>query len=138
MVATRWLEKTIGVGRHRLLIKSFGAREIVTGLTILNQPGLNKTLATGLWGRVAGDAADLAALTLAAKSSRKPAGLAAIAAIVLGVTVLDVGVALAAQNDLRKASRISKAAKQRVQPPATPPAPTESVDNPPAATFVAQ
>jgi len=129
VVATRWIEKTLGVGRHGLLIKSYAAREVVAGLTILNQPGVNKPLVAGLWARVVGDAADLATLALAVKTSRKPVGLAAVAAVVLGVTALDVGVALAVQNDLRKASNISKAAKQRVQPSRATPARRERLSD---------
>jgi hypothetical protein len=116
LVTTRWLEDTLGVDGHGTLIKSYGIREAVAGVTILNQPGLNKTLVGGLWARVVGDAADLATLSMAAKNSRKPDGLAAISALVLGVTAIDLVVAFAAQADLLKASRISNAAKQRVHP----------------------
>ena len=116
LVATRWLERQMGVNRHGMLIKSYGVREVLAGLTILNQPGLNKTLAAGLWGRVVGDAADLATLAAAAKETGKPQGLAAITSIVVGVTLADLAVAIFAQHELHKATTISQAARQRVQP----------------------
>jgi hypothetical protein len=116
LIATRWLERTLGVDGHGPLIKAYGVREAVAGIAILNQPGLNKMLVAGLWGRVVGDAADLATLASARETSKNPQGWAAVTAIVLGVTAMDAGVALIAHNELHKAWAISKAAKQRVQP----------------------
>src|SRR5206468_1920913 len=90
IVATHWLEDELGVDDHDTLIRSFGVREIAAGAMILAQPGINQNLATGLWSRVAGDAADLAVLAKAAKSTRNPRGLAAITSLVAGITGLDI------------------------------------------------
>jgi len=121
LCATRWLEKTMGVDDHATLIRAYGLREIAAGFTILNQPGLNKPLVGGLWSRVLGDVVDLASLGAAAKSTRRPEGLAAVTALVLAVTGMDVVVASVAQCELARASKISAAARARVQPTAAVP-----------------
>jgi hypothetical protein len=117
LLATGWLEEMMGVDGHGTLIRSYGVREIAAGATLLNQPGLNKTLVGGLWGRVAGDVVDILTLGAAVKRTRRPGGLAAITAIVLGVTGLDLLVATIAQCDLLRGSAISSRAKARVQSP---------------------
>jgi hypothetical protein len=114
IAATRWLENEMGVGDHHTLIRSFGIREIAAGFTILSQPGMNQTLANGLWARVAGDAVDLAMLGIAAPSTRRPSGLIAIAASVLAVTGLDIFVATRIQADIHHASSVATAARERV------------------------
>jgi len=116
LAATRWLEKQMGVRKHETLIQAFGVREIVAGVSILAQPGLNRNLAASLWARVAGDALDLAALGLAGTRTRNPKGLATITGIVLAVTGLDVLVATGVQRDLRQATEASRRARARVQP----------------------
>jgi hypothetical protein len=116
IAATRWLEEQMGVDDHHVLIRAFGVREIAAGVTLLSQPGLNKTLVGGLWGRVAGDAADIAALTMAVPSTRNPRGLGAVMGLVLAVTGVDVVVALGAQRNLTRAAAVSEAARRRVQP----------------------
>jgi hypothetical protein len=115
LVATRRLEEIMGVDGHAPLIRSYGVREILAGLTLLNQPGLNKTMVGGLWGRVAGDVVDIVTLGAAVKKTRRPTGLAAITAVVLGVTGLDLLVATIAQYDLVRASSISSQAKARAK-----------------------
>jgi uncharacterized membrane protein len=73
--------------RYRGLLQAFGAREIGSGLAILAQPGNP----AWLWGRVGGDALDLASLAAAVnedEAERGPA-LGAIVAVA-GVTLLDV------------------------------------------------
>jgi hypothetical protein len=116
IVATRWVEETIGTDEHESAIRAFGAREIAAGITILAQPGLNKSLAAGVWSRVAGDAVDLAALEQVAQRSKNPAGLEAITSIVLAVTGMDLLVALLLQRDLWHAKHVSIEAKKRVNP----------------------
>jgi uncharacterized membrane protein len=71
-------EKTIAT------LRSFGAREVGTGMAILAQPDR----ATWLWSRAAGDALDLATLAGAPTTHRGRATLAAAA--VIGVAALDV------------------------------------------------
>lgn len=122
LVATDLLQDTMGVEEdHGTLIRAFGAREIAAGLTILAQPGLNKTLVGGVWARVAGDALDLGALAVTAATTRRPVGLAAIAGLVLGATALDVLVAVGLTKDLAAATAKSAAARARVRPTAAQP-----------------
>ncbi len=121
IIATRWLEDQMGVGNNHTLIRAFGVREIAAGVTILQQPGVNKTLAAGLWARVAGDALDLALLGLAGLVTRNPKGLGVIVGIVLAVTGLDVVVAARVQAELAHAAAVSTAARQRVTPTAAVP-----------------
>ena len=84
------LAKFIGVNddeKARNILRTYGAREIGTGLGILAQ----KRPAGWMWGRVGGDMLDIA--TLAAAMSRPEADRAKIGraiAMVLGVTALDV------------------------------------------------
>jgi len=76
-----------GDDKARTILRSYGAREIGTGLGILAQ----KRPAAWMWGRVGGDMLDIA--TLAAAMSRPEADRAKIGraiAMVLGVTALDV------------------------------------------------
>jgi uncharacterized membrane protein len=73
--------------RTRRMITAFGVREVATGLGLLRRPDS----AAFAWGRVAGDAMDLAVLGKALTSDRNNRSrVAAAAAAVLGVTVLDV------------------------------------------------
>ncbi len=116
IVATRQLEEVMGVGEHRTLIRAFGVREIAAGVSILSQPGLNKSLAFALWARVAGDAADLALLGVSTKTTTNPKGLGAIMAIVLAVTGLDIVVASRIQGQLAHVAEVSEAARRRVTP----------------------
>ena len=116
LLATQWLEEELGVENHAGLIRAFGVREIAAGVMILNQPGVNKPTAAGLWGRVVGDALDLFMLAEAAHESKNSKGLANILAIVLAVTGLDIVVAAKAQAELVKAKAVASRARQRVTP----------------------
>jgi len=67
LAVPRTLARVIGVepsGRSSTVLRLSGAREILTGLGVLAQP----RRAPPLWVRVAGDAVDLAALGMAARS----------------------------------------------------------------------
>ena len=87
VVAPGPLAQLIGVPKNRRLIRVLGMREIVAGIGILAQ---NRP-AYWLWVRVGGDVMDLALLGAALTSKKsEPARLAAAAAAVAGVTVLDV------------------------------------------------
>jgi len=87
LVAPRWLSRQIGINHDRSgLMRALGARETMTGITALAQ---DKPTAP-LWGRVAGDAMDLALLGAAFKSPDNRRGrLAGAVGAVLGVTLLD-------------------------------------------------
>jgi uncharacterized membrane protein len=90
ILAPRGVARAIGLeddDRNHKLMTAFGIREIATGLGLLSRPDS----AAFAWGRVAGDAMDLAVLGKALASSRNDHNrVAAAAAAVLGVTVLDI------------------------------------------------
>ncbi len=87
IVAPETLAELIGIHDHHALIRSQGLREIATGIGILQQPH-----AVGwLWGRVAGDALDLALLTAACTSPGAHRGrITTAAAAVSGVAFADL------------------------------------------------
>jgi uncharacterized membrane protein len=95
ILAPTTLAKIAGVPRTasaRRTMRAMGVRETLTGLAILARPGA----ATPLWGRVAGDAVDLALLGRAfAAPGGNRARLTASTAMVAGITALD---ALTAQR----------------------------------------
>jgi len=86
-------------GQERL-VRGFGAREIAAGAAILMQPAV----ATGIWGRVAGDALDLGALGLAARNAPRNKAVWGALALVAGVTVLDALVAAGLDRQTGKTS----------------------------------
>jgi len=76
--------------RHETLIRAYGAREVATGIGILMQ----KDPTPWIWGRVAGDALDLATLGTAMPGSGDARGRVALATgAVAGVTLLDIACA---------------------------------------------
>jgi len=87
--APKMLARTMGVRNHNTLMRLLGLRELAAGAGILSQTRKTPMLTGGMWSRVAGDAMDLALLAAAAKSTRRPGGLAMITAIVVGATVAD-------------------------------------------------
>lgn len=90
------------------VLRAMGAREMAHGVSVLSsaQPGKQ------LWGRVAGDALDLALLGGALTNSRNSRGRTLLAtAAVLGVTVLDV---LAARQ-VSEQPRGSRAVREQEQ-----------------------
>ena len=87
LAAPRTLARLIGVkedGEHSAAMRAVGAREVATGVGILARP----RPAGWLWGRVVGDAIDLALLAKADTKDRVRT-VAALAAVA-GVTVPDV------------------------------------------------
>jgi hypothetical protein len=87
---------------HEPLIQAYGLREAATGVAIL----ASHDPAPWIWGRVGGDALDLATLAMGSRSDNgRTAALGVAAAAVIGVTALDV---LCAQ---------SLAAGKRLSPP---------------------
>lgn len=81
------LASLVGVRKHRLLFRLLGIRELASGVGILTR----KNSTPWLWSRVAGDAMDLALLgTAFVLPGTKHGRVAAAAAAVAGVTVLDV------------------------------------------------
>lgn len=88
LISPRRVSNAAGMKKDGAMMRLFGAREIVTGLGVLSQ----RKTARWLWGRVAGDALDLAVLGAAIVSarSRKRSKAVMAAAAVAGVTALDV------------------------------------------------
>src|SRR5262245_32797743 len=88
VMAPRALARLIGVsGEHRMLLRLFGLREIASGVGLLTQ----RRPVPWMWGRVGGDALDLACLGAALTSDEaRPGRIAAAMAAVAGVTALDV------------------------------------------------
>ncbi|MBZ6078643.1 cyclase dehydrase [Microvirga puerhi] len=77
----------LGVERQEGLIRAYGAREVATGIGILSQ----RDPTAWVWGRVAGDALDLATLGNALRDRHAHHDRVALAfGAVAGVTVLDV------------------------------------------------
>jgi hypothetical protein len=86
MLAPKMLTRQIGMQGKEALLRFYGAREIASGIGILmsGNPG------PWIWGRVAGDALDLAILTTGLGNDNPRKGNVAIAlAAVAGVTALD-------------------------------------------------
>jgi hypothetical protein len=79
----RWL----GMEQHETLIRAYGVREIVKGVGILSSDDPTPWI----WGRIAGDALDLATLSrgLADRHAERDRVVMAMGAVA-GVTVLDV------------------------------------------------
>jgi uncharacterized membrane protein len=101
VAAPNFVARLIGAppnDQTRMVLRSYGTREISNGIAILTQPGDAKWL----WSRVGGDAVDLATLARVLGSDNASRGRAIFAAAsVLGVTALDVMAAtqLGAQTD---------------------------------------
>jgi uncharacterized membrane protein len=89
VLAPKMVAHAVGLeGKHTLLIRLFGLREIASGVAIFSQ---GKNPAESVWGRVAGDALDIAALgvnVLNPNANKVLLGFAA--ANVVGVTAVDI------------------------------------------------
>lgn len=89
LVAPRAVARAIGLtddDRNRRTILAFGARETATGIGLLTR----SRPASFAWGRVMGDAMDLAVLGQGLISKRGRGRVAAATAAVVGVTILDI------------------------------------------------
>ncbi len=87
LLAARPLARAMGMEERAELLRLYGARELATGVGILTQD--NPT--AWMWGRVGGDALDLATLAPGLDDSNPQRGNVGMAmAAVAGVTVLDV------------------------------------------------
>lgn len=85
VIAPGRLGRLLGVRGHERLIRSFGAREITSGLGLLG----SSRASPWLWARVAGDALDLGALAAAGRRGRRPSASGAALAGVAAITALD-------------------------------------------------
>jgi hypothetical protein len=104
LVAPGQLARFLGMEERTELIRAYGAREIMTGIGILSQ----QDPTPWLWGRVAGDAVDLATLApgLRADNPSQRNVVVAVAAVA-GVTMLDAMCAqrLSSERRTRAATR---------------------------------
>ncbi len=102
VLAPRAITRPLGMRGREGLVQAYGMREIVTGVGLLSA----SNPVPWLWGRVAGDALDMATVAPAALSSRNPrredAGLALAA--IAGIALLDglCALALSAEPDPRE------------------------------------
>ncbi|MCB8822780.1 cyclase dehydrase [Microvirga rosea] len=87
LFGARSMARWLGMEGNERLIRAYGAREIATGIGILTQ----RDPTPWIWGRVAGDALDLATLGNALRDRHSHHDRVAVAfGAVAGVTVLDV------------------------------------------------
>jgi hypothetical protein len=80
------LAKWLGLKSHKPLLRGYGAREVATGAAILTGRGSHWFL----WGRVAGDAADISTLLAGLRSSKRKTNLLIALGSVAAVTALDI------------------------------------------------
>ena len=98
LAAPRGLCRTLGLEGRETLVRSYGVREVATGVAIL----MSHDPTRWILGRVAGDALDLATLAQGFDGDREQrANLVAATAAVAGVTVLDVVCAQGLMADKR-------------------------------------
>jgi hypothetical protein len=83
------IARALDAPKRKGLVRAFGAREVVAGAGLLSAPAN----AAAVWGRVAGDALDLAALGAAAGKAPRNRWVWGSLAFVLGATAIDVLVA---------------------------------------------
>lgn len=94
LLGARSLARALGMRGSEGLIRSYGAREVLSGVLSLS---IDKQ--AGLWSRVGGDALDLATLYTGLRNDNpKRDNVGAAIAVVLGVTVLDILAANAVGN----------------------------------------
>ena len=90
--------RALGMKGHEGLVRTYGVREIATGIGIL----ASGDKAPWLWGRVAGDALDLATLAAATPDNPRKANVAIACGAVAGAAMLDLGTARALQQVEKK------------------------------------
>ena len=103
LLAPRRITDSLGMDGSETLIRAYGVREITSGVITLSPDK-----ATGLWSRVAGDALDIATLVSAVdryNPKRENAKLAIFA--ILGITALDVMIAMAVSARSKRDGKIS-------------------------------
>lgn len=80
---SRWL----GLSAHKPLLRGYGGREFATGVGILASRRPSRWF---MWGRVAGDAADIATLLAGLRSSKRKVNIMIALGSVAAVTALDL------------------------------------------------
>lgn len=90
----RALSRAVGLDGRETLLRLYGARGIATGLAILT----SHDATPWIWGRVAGDAADIGAVAAGADDPKRPRTLLSLAALA-GVAAIDVVCAIGLANE---------------------------------------
>ena len=85
LIAPNAISRAAGLEGYRGLVRAYGVREIATGLAIL----ASDDATPWVWGRVAGDAIDLATVAAGAKKLTKTNTLISLG-MLAGVTALDI------------------------------------------------
>lgn len=86
LLAPQVLTRRLGQEGHETILRLYGAREIVNGIGLL--AATNR--APWLWGRVGGDALDVATLLVGRRSGARSGNFRVAFAAVLGVAALDL------------------------------------------------
>lgn len=87
LAAPRAITRVLGIEGHENLVRTYGAREIVTGMV-----SLSTEREVGLWSRVFGDAIDIATLMAACRyGNPKRENVAIALAAVVAITLIDLG-----------------------------------------------
>jgi len=95
VVAPQMLARSLGMRRNETMLRAYGLREIATGVGILSA----KDPTPWVWGRVGGDALDLATLATGFNDSNERKDNVGLAlAAVAGVTLLDALCAMALKS----------------------------------------
>ena len=105
VLAPRALARTLGMRGSESMLRAYGLREIATGIGILS----SRNPAPWLWGRVGGDALDIATLAGGYRDENPRKQNVGIAlAAVAGVTVLDIvcAQALSMESGRRRQQRL--------------------------------
>ena len=108
LLASRRVAAMVGVGSP-VLVQAFGAREVAAGLMVLNKPDT----ALPVWGRVAGDAMDVAVLASSLGRRNRRNGAAGALLFVLAATALDIAVATALTRREQTALRTARRTRVR-------------------------
>jgi len=97
----RKLARAAGMPNVPALTRAFGLREIGTGIGILT----SKDPSPWLWGRVAGDALDIATVSAGLVTQRRPLRTLSSIVMLLGIAYVDMKVAEAAPPEKKRAKR---------------------------------
>lgn len=109
LLAPRPITRALGMDDHPRLVQACGLREVVAGAGLLNSSDPRPWL----WARIAGDAADLAALAPGlSRSNPRRAAVSSAFGAVAAVTALDILCAARLQQELPP---------RRLRRPASPP-----------------
>ena len=105
------LARNLGLPGGAALVRGFGLRELIAGFTIFGKPWSP----LGPWSRVAGDAMDLVALSVALRPNNRHRRTAAVATVVVAsITALDL--LCAVRLSQRERHALQTAQRNRVVP----------------------